>query len=192
VTFESGRIVDSADGATRTNGVMELETAAPIFGVYSARMASEDAFLERAFPVAPDLFASVYFRSPTLPALNVRIMQLWLGTASSGNIVFLTSGQLRLRMGTTAIGADSTALVPGQTYRVALRQASGSGANGRLEAYVARAGEPFGAPFASTTTGTWTSPVDRVRIGATSGTTSVRLVVDDLRLDGAAMPPGSQ
>ena len=45
----------------------------------------------------------------------------------------------------------------------------------------------FAAPFAQTSTGGWTSQASRLRFGATvSGV--VNLVVDDVRLDNAAMP----
>jgi hypothetical protein len=55
-----------------------------------------------------------------------------------------------------------------------------------LEAYLAAGDAAFGASFASTLTGAWTSQADQFRFGATTGT--LNATFDDIRLDTAAMP----
>ena len=96
-----------------------------------------------------------------------------------------------MRLDGTVIGADSAPLVPGTTYVVGLHQKRGTGSNGVLEAFLAADGAAFGAPFASRTNGTWTTGMDRLRIGATnaprstsSSTTSCLPAAD------AGWPPG--
>jgi hypothetical protein len=42
-------------------------------------------------------------------------------------------------------------------------------------------------PFASTTTGTWVTQADRLRLGPT-GSTALDVTFDDIRLDAGAMP----
>ena len=90
-------------------------------------------------------------------------------------------------MGSTTIGAESAPLAVGQLYRVGLHQQAGTGATGVLEAFVASGDNAFAAPFAATTAGTWTTPADRLRIGATTNT-ALEGVLDDITLATDAMP----
>jgi hypothetical protein len=76
------------------------------------------------------------------------------------------------------VSPDSVALAAGTTYRVLLRQRS---APRLLEAFVAPAGEAFGAAFAASTTASWSGGATRVRIGGTNGTADV--ILDDIRLE---------
>ena len=99
-----------------------------------------------------------------------------------GALQLRASGRLRLRQGSTTIGAESAPLTPGTTYRVGVHQVRGTGGNAVLEAFVAPAGAAFGAPFARTAAGTWTDGATRVRAGATSGP-AVSASFDDLFLD---------
>jgi hypothetical protein len=117
----------------------------------------------------------------------VRVALVSNAGTSVGGIFLRSTGVLRLKTGATTIGVDSPALVVGAVYRVGVHQKRGTGANAVLEAYLAAGEAAFGAPFASTATGAWTSQADRFRLGPS---TSVVLDVtfDDIRLDAAAMP----
>jgi hypothetical protein len=77
--------------------------------------------------------------------------------------------------------------VPGTTYRIGLHQKRGTGGNGVMEAFLAADGAAFGAPFASQVNGSWTTAMDRLRIGATNST-AVNVVLDDILLATGAMP----
>lgn len=102
-------------------------------------------------------------------------------------LVKLSAGELRLRNGSTTIGADSTPLTVGTLYRVGLRQKRGTGADAILQGYLAVGDVAFGLPFASTTSGTWTTQADRLRVGATISSV-LDATVDNIRLDAQAMP----
>jgi hypothetical protein len=109
------------------------------------------------------------------------------GGTTVGNLLVTTTGRLRLRNGSTTVGADSAALTVGTTYRVGVHQRRGSGANAVLEAFLVPDGTAFGAPFASSSTGSWTTAADRLRLGATNST-AVDLIVDDVFIGNGSMP----
>ena len=104
-----------------------------------------------------------------------------------GELLLRSNGALRLRNAGTTVGSDSAALSTGTIYRIGLVQKKGTGGNAILQAFVTTGDAAFAAPFAQTSTGGWTSQASRLRFGATvSGV--VNLVVDDVRLDNAAIP----
>ena len=79
----------------------------------------------------------------------------------------------------------------GQIYRVLLHQKRGTGANGLLEAFFAQGETVFPAsPFASTTTGTWTTAATLVNMGNTSGTAATDITLDNVQVD-AGLPVGA-
>ena len=187
MTFESGRLVDASTGADVVKGAISLETAAPINGTYSASVAGGKAYLEERFTGTSDLYVSVSVRLRSLPSGNVRLLQIWNGGTTMGRLMLTPAGKLRLYLRSSRIGLDSTALVVGQTYRVALHQRAGAGSNALLEGFLAEAGAPFGASFAATATGTWTTPADRLRFGALTSA-PLNAVVDDIRLAADGLP----
>ena len=107
--------------------------------------------------------------------------------ATTGNVTLTSAGRLRLRNAATAVGTESAPLQAGTTYVVGLHQTRGTGANGVLEAFVALDGQPFGAPFARITNGTWTTSADRMRFGATNGA-AVNLTFDDILVASGGVP----
>jgi hypothetical protein len=137
--------------------------------------------------VTGDLFLSMLVRVNALPAGDVRLLLITNAGTTAGNLVLRPSGRLRLRSVSTIIGSESEVLVPGQIYRVGVRQKAGTGSNAALEAYVEPEGTAFAAPFAQTQGGTWTTGADRVRIGATTST-AADVTLDDIRLAAGAMP----
>lgn len=188
-TFEAGSLTDPTSGVDRIVGLVSLETAAPLKGSYAARFPNvSSAHLEETFQNVDDLYASFYIRPQTLPASDARILLVSSDGASLGNLVLRANGRVRLRVGSTTFG-ESAALQPGQLYRLGIRQRRGTGSNAVLEGYLASGDAAFGAPFASTASGTWTTTANRLRVGATTGTIDV--VVDDLRLASGAMPEAS-
>ena len=188
ITFEGGSLTDPASGADLSVGTVMLETAAPVKGTYSARIPNAaNAYLEENFTAADDLYLSFYVRISQLPSADVRIAQISDAGSTVGNVYLLANGRLRLRNGSTTI-ADSAPLSAGQIYRVGFHQRKGTGANAVLEAVVATGDAGFGAPFAALSTGSWTTAADRLRIGSTIAV-AVDLVLDDIRLDAAVMPP---
>ncbi len=191
MTFEDGQLVHPVSGATKIVGPVTLKSNGLLKGQYAAETTG-NGYLEQKLTATSDLYASFYFTVDGLPSNNLRLIQLSSNGATVGNVVLRTDGSLRLRADAAGIGADSAPLTIGQVYRLGLRQRAGSGSNGVLEAYVAEGDAPFGAPFAVTATGYWTAPTDRVRLGITANSYTLRVVVDDLRLNGAIMPAPSQ
>ncbi|MEQ1761489.1 MAG: hypothetical protein ABL986_24545, partial [Vicinamibacterales bacterium] len=190
ITFEAGSLVNATNGLDAVRGVASLETAAPLKGWFSARVAGE-VYLEEKFSASDDLYVSLYIRIGALPVADTRIVQISNAGDTVGNIVLRTNGRLRLRIDGKTVGAESQSLVPGQLYRIGIHQRSGTGADAVLEAFVASASTPFGAAFSSATTGVWTTRADRLRLGATTSSV-VDLVVDDVVLNTGSMPGASQ
>ena len=58
---------------------------------------------------------------------------------------------------------------------------------GYLDAFKGPEGGVFGTPFASTSSGAWTTAADRLRLGATNGS-AVNLTVDDVLIGSGSMP----
>jgi hypothetical protein len=186
MTFEGG-LRDPSTGVDSVTGVVDLDTATPIHGTASARFADTTGYLQEAFPATADTFLSMRLRIVALPIGSPRIVFLSNAGVTVGNITLGSTGRLRLRNGSTTIGADSAALAVGSTYLIGLHQKSGTGANAVLEAFVAPDGETFGAPFARAANGAWTTAADRTRFGATNGT-AVDLTVDDVLIGSGSMP----
>ena len=187
ITFEGGSLI-GASGVDRVVGTIALETASPLKGQYSARIPNAaSTYLDVRFTATDDLYVSLYVRLSALPAADARLVAIANAGTGVGNLVVRTNGQLRLRVGSTLVGVDSAPLQVGQLYRLGIRQKRGASGNAVLEAYVTSGDAPFGTPFASTTTGTWTTAADRLAVGATSPN-PIDIVVDDVRLDAAVMP----
>lgn len=187
MTFEGGRLVDASTGADAVKGAITVETAAPINGVYSAAVAGGNAYLEERFTSTSDLYMSFYLRMRSLPSSQVRLLQIWNGSAMLGRLLLTPAGKMRLLKGSSKIGSDSAPLVVGRVYRIALHQRAGAGGDARLEGFLTEGAALFGAPFAATGSGTWTTAADRLRLGSLTSSV-VRAVVDDVRLAADSMP----
>jgi hypothetical protein len=169
-------------------GVVTLEAATPIHGTASARFANTTGYLQESFPAPADAYLTMRVRVVALPPTGApRIVMFSNSGTTAGNITLSSAGRLRLRSGSTNVGAESSPLVVGNTYLIGLRQSRGTGANAILEAFLAPDGGTFGAPFARLTNGTWTTSADRVRFGATNGT-AVDLTIDDVLIASGGMP----
>ena len=187
ITFEDGSLTHPVSGADSVTGGVVLNSASALQGVYAANIPTvSGAYLTENFSGADDVYVAFYLRVNALPSGDVRLALVSNAGTSVGSLVLRSNGALRLRNGTTTIGADSAPLTVGGVYRVGLHQKRGTGANAVLEAYLAAGDAAFGVPFASTATGTWTSQADRFRFGATTGT--LNATFDDIRLDASAMP----
>ncbi len=189
ITFEDGSLTHAVTGADSVSGGVTLNSTTPLKGAYSADIPNvSSAYLQENFTAADDLYLSFYLKVNALPTTDVRIAQVVNGGATVGVIVLRTTGTLQLRNNTTPIGSESAALTVGTLYRVGLRQQKGTGSNAILEAYLATGEAAFGAAFASTSTGTWTSQATAFRFGATSADV-LNATFDNIRLDSGAMPP---
>jgi hypothetical protein len=184
-------LTDPTSGADRVTGTVNLEFTAPLKGAYSASIPNvASSYLDEIFTATDDLYVSFYLRVNTLPASDVRIANISNAGTTAGNIVLRANGAIRLRNASTLIGSDTAPLIPGRLYRIGIHQKRGTGADAVLEAFLAQNDNAFGAPFAATTAGSWTTAGDRWRMGTTTST-AVNIVFDDIRFDGGAMPPPS-
>ncbi|MBI4787778.1 MAG: hypothetical protein HY782_12100 [Chloroflexi bacterium] len=191
ITFEDGSLTHPTSGADTTSGTVQLDSTSLIKGVYSAVIPNAaSSYLNENFTGVSDVYVSFYFKLNAVPGSNVRIAFVSTAGTIRGNLLLRTNGSLRLRDSGTTIGADSAPLTAGTIYRIGLRQKVGTGSNGVLEAYLAVGDNAFGAPFAATTAGTWTSQADRFRFGATTAN-NLNAVFDDILIDSGAMPPPS-
>jgi len=188
ITFENGSLTHATTGADRVSGAVTLDTAAPVAGTASARFSGAGGYLEESFGSQDDVYAAALLKVGTLPTSDTRVVQVLNGSTTVGALQLRASGRLRLRNGSTTIGVESAPLTAGTTYRVGVHQRRGTGGNAVLEAFVAPAGAAFGAPFARTATGAWTTAATAVRLGVTTGNGTFSL--DDVLLDAAAMPGG--
>ena len=186
ITFEGG-LLDPTSGFDSRTGTVTLETGTPLGGTASARIAGTTGYLQENMPTTDDLYLSFRLRLGSIPAGSPRIAQVMSAGTTMGNLVITTTGRLRLRTGSTTIGLNSSPLAAGVTYRVGLHQRRGTGTTGVLEAYLAADDSPFGAPFASRADGTWITPTDRLRLGATNSIV-LDITLDDVLLASGAMP----
>jgi hypothetical protein len=188
ITFEDGSLVQPVSGVDKVTGNVLLDSSSAMDGVYSARIPNiATAFLDENFTGVDEVFVSFYVKLNALPVSSTRLMFISNAGLTMGNLYVQTNGALRLRNGSTTIGADSTPLVINTLYRVGIHQKLGSGANAILEAYVIAGDLPFGGPFAGLSSGTWTTQADRIRIGATTSQ-ALDLLFDDIRIDSMLMP----
>jgi hypothetical protein len=148
---------------------------------------SSTGYLTENFPPVDELYISFYIKINALPASSVRIAEIHNGSPMVGNILLTTSGKLRLRSGSTTIGADSASLSIGTIYRVGLHQKKGGGSNAVLEAYFVAGDAPFGSAFATNTAQSFTNQASSFRFGATNGK-ALNAQFDNIRLDAAVMP----
>lgn len=188
ITFEDGSLVHPVTGVTRVSGNVVLDNTSAIKGVYAASIHTTDsAYLEEAFPGADDVLVSFYLKINSLPSVDVRIAQISNDGTTVAAMVLRQNGQLRLRHNSNTIGSETAPLLAGAIYRVGIRQKRGTGADAILEGYLATGDDPFVTPFAGTTLGAWTSPADRVRLGATNSN-ALDALFDDITLDFGAAP----
>ncbi len=191
ITFEDGSLTHPTSGADSVTGNVALNNASLVKGVYSAVVANTgSSYLQESFTAVDDVYVSWYLKVNALPTSSTRIALISNSGTTVGNIMLLTGGRLRLRNGSTTIGADSAPLTVGSIYRVGIHQKRSTGGGAILEGFLAMGDNPFGSPFASTTSGTWSTQGNRLLLGATTSA-SVNIVVDDIRLDSGAMPPPS-
>ncbi|HXE80136.1 MAG TPA: fibronectin type III domain-containing protein, partial [Vicinamibacterales bacterium] len=191
ITFEDGALVNATTGVDSVTGPVTLDGSGALKGTHSALLANVGPiYLEENFEAVGEIYLSLYVQLHALPPETTRIVVLVNGSTALANIQVTTAGRLRLRLGTTTIGALSPPLTIGETYRIGIHQKAGSGSNGVIEAFLSSGDDPFGGPFASTTTSSVTAATNRLRIGPT-GSNDVNLGVDDIRLDAAAMPDPS-
>jgi hypothetical protein len=188
ITFEDGSLVHPVTGVTRVSGNVVLDDTSAIKGIYAAGLQTTDsAYLEEAFPGADDVFVTFYLKINSLPSDDVRIAQISNDGTTVGAIGLRPNGKLRLRHNSNIIGSETAPLLEGTIYRVGIRQKRGTGADAILEGYLATGDDPFVAPFAGTTVGKWTTPADRVRLGATNSN-ALDALFDDITLDLGAAP----
>jgi hypothetical protein len=115
---------------------------------------------------------------------RVSLGALWLDPAGD-------AATLRLAFDGMIAPVAPVRITPGAVFRIGVRQRRGSGADGIVEGYVAAGDGPFGAPFARKANGPWTLAAESVTVGSTAGG-AVGLVIDDVRIDSAGMPPASR
>jgi hypothetical protein len=188
ITFESGALINATMGVDSTSGSVTLNSSTPLKGSYSASLTNaSSSSLQENFTAADDVYVSFALRIDALPSTSARIAFLSNAGTTIGNIQLMPDGKLQLRNGSTTIGTSTAALSTGTTYRVAIHQKKGAGGNAVLEAYLANDGAAFGSPFAASAAGTWTTPADRLRFGATSGG-ALTVTFDDISIDTAALP----
>ena len=189
LTFEGASLTDASTGADKVSGAVTRDTASPLAGAASAKLsAATSAYLEETVPATNDLWVTALVRPASLPSGDARIVMVQNDGTTVGALQLRATGRLRLRQGSTTVGAESAPLAAGTTYRIGLHQVRGTGSTAVLEAYQAPVGSSFGAPFARTATGTWTTAATRVRLGATSGP-AVSASFDDVFVD-AGSPSG--
>ncbi|NPC81448.1 hypothetical protein HPC49_24870, partial [Pyxidicoccus fallax] len=165
-------------------GIPLAGTMEPISGMEAMRVGFEvdgrrqDAsadFLENRFPASDEFSVAFDLRMEALPSSDTRLMSFTRGDTVRVSLVLRRSGELQLSNGESDVGAISIKLRPGQSYRVALRQKKDSGPYVTLEASLAKQGEDFDCPFASSRVLQPQPTADRLRLGATDGPRSASI-----------------
>ncbi len=194
ITFEDSSLTHPISGADNVIGTVVLDAASSMKGVYSADIPNiAAAYLQEDFIGGGDVYVSFYMKVKALPSDDVRLALLMDSGKNVGNLVLTKSGALRLRNDKEVIGADTAPLTVGALYHVSLHQKQGTGGDAILEAYLTEGDAPFGVPFASTTTGSWTSQATRLRLGSLSPYgIPLDAMFDNIQLDPVAPSESTQ
>ena len=191
MTFDDGRLVDPVTGADTEQGGVELESAKPIHGAFSAHLPGKDlTYLQVALPTLTELYVSFYMRSDGNPGNEIRLVNVEGSGTSQASLTFSRDGTLRLGNKDSAIGGASATLTGGEVYRVGLHiKASSTSGAAVMEAFLAGNNVAYGAPFASSSNESTSPTIDRFSIG-TTGSNSFRFsaTVDDIAFDRAVLP----
>jgi RHS repeat-associated protein len=185
ITFEAGSLVNNTSGADLQSSTVLLNNQQSMKEFYDARfnIGTSDNYLREDMTATDELYVTLYLKIHQLPTGTSRIVLLRNSGTSVGNLALTSSGTLQLRNGTSVIGT-SAALSLNTIYRIGIRQKKGTGANGILQAVLTTGDTAFGTPFAQSTTQTFTSQVNEVRVGNTGAPWS-SLSMDDIALDTA-------
>ncbi|WP_156035519.1 fibronectin type III domain-containing protein [Terrabacter tumescens] len=176
-----GPAVTGADGAMRSFGSVALDTQSPVAGAASAHVSGASSYLDQPMTAVDTVTLDFSLRLDELPAYPTRVAVISSQITDLGNLVLnpVTGGvSLRLRNGSPPIGSASQLLERGRTYQVRLVQNRGTGTNAVLAAWVAPEGTELGAPFAQTSTATFTGKADKVRVGSTTNSQTTPPVLD--------------
>jgi hypothetical protein len=176
MTFEQGRLDDPVTGADKVVGAVDVEGAAPLDGLYSARTRSSAAaaYLREDFTGASDLVVSFLLRVEQVPSTRLRIVRIGSGPDAAMELYLTPSATLDVEH------VESPPLETKRSYRVELHARGGAG--GRAEGSLAPAEGNFGAPFASVPMAL-PGLVDSLYIGQTIGSGyGVDIVFDDVEL----------
>lgn len=178
--FEGAGVV-GADGAMRSFGSVALDTSTPVAAAQSAKVTGAASYLDQPMTAVDAVTVDFSLRLNAIPAYAVRVAVVSSQITDIGNLLLspVTGGaNLKLRNGSPPIGTTSPLLEVGRTYHVRLMENRGTGTNAVLAAWVAPDGTDLGAPFAQTTTATFTTRADKVRLGSTSNSTTTPPVLD--------------
>lgn len=166
---------------------MERTTSDPLTGAASFRVPNNATGYGKLMTSLEDavyITASVRFASIPSSARIVRIVNESSGTSVTAGNLKVSGGMLVLQSGSTPIGTG-VPLTAGTVYRIGLHQQRGTGSDGVLAAYLAEGDAPFGAPFAQSSTESFSTPVKRIEVGATNSVT-LDATFDDIIVDTAA------
>jgi hypothetical protein len=195
LTFEGGSLTDpnpgpSAQGGDKVLGTLALDTTTPIDGTASLQVpGTANSYLDTHLTATSDTTVDVSIRLSALPTDDARIVVLGSDVLTAGNLVVRSTGVLCARYYNTWIGGSparactSTPLTVGTTYRLRLHEVQGTGGDGVLEAFVAPLGTPFGSAFARMTNGSWTTKVNDLTVGTTTGV-ALSADFDDIAING--------
>jgi hypothetical protein len=197
LTFEGGTLTsEPAPGATggdKTFGTVVLDTTTPLAGTTSMKVpTAPNSYLDTRLTPTDDTDVSIKLMLRSLPTSDIRVVMMTSLAATYGNLVVRPSGVVCLRSGNGWIGGSptnsctSTPLALNTIYKLRIHQVRGTGNDGVLEGYVAPVADPFGAPFLKTTTGDWTTKIDRIAVGTTTGA-AVDGLFDDIKIDGVPL-----
>lgn len=195
LTFETA--ITGADGFTSNTGTVTRNTTSPLVGTADASVTLATSYgAKTTFTAAPEIYATMLVRYSVFPVDAVpaptehRLLQFRAGGATVGNISLKPAGGgyvFALRNGTTTLVNDTTQILLNTTYRIALRQKVGTGANAELEFWVVAGNNDLGASKGVVTNQANIVNVDGVRAGNTDAiASSVR--IDNLQLTTGGLP----
>ena len=115
ITFEGASLTAATTGADSVAGTVTLESASPLIGLYSARIANAGGvYLQESFGAADDVYLSLYVRVTALPAADVRLVQITNAGTTVTSLVLGANGTLRLSALGTKVGNASAPLAVGR------------------------------------------------------------------------------
>jgi hypothetical protein len=85
-SFEAASLTDPVSGVDQVVGTVQVETAAPIKGAFSARVPNTgNSYVREDFSGLNELFVSFYLKINALPSAQIQLAQISNGASVVGN-----------------------------------------------------------------------------------------------------------
>lgn len=186
ITFETG-MATGAFGVDEVTGTSTVAGVPPLSGGHSLRLDTGSARV--SFPPRNEIWISVLFAR----AAPGDLVTMQLGGGQTATIIVVDGGNGRLavraRVQNSTIGTSAAVVEPNKVARLGMHLKQGMFGDGAFEAWVVNGNAKFAQNFTNFGTIPFFGAFERIDFGELSPQAPSGLVVDDIQVDDASMPP---